>query len=517
MKIGRVWKSFSRKFTDLTKPKPVRVIGLLLTLIGILVPIIRNWPKPPELGLYDLSPEVLETQSVRRGSPSFSEELIKVFQFKLVNQGEGVASIQKMSIEVIKFEEPPKVGSLPKLKMRTAEYVHEAFLSPNSPEYILAADGKYRFPATDEALFTVALKAEIPGIYTVRASVAWYDQRQHGKVHTLKSHEHKVFLAGLQSPATRSDTGLARMDIYRRLGYLKDTFQSMFVESKMQTGNLKFYLKNIPRQVQVKFLVPLDMYYSHCKAESSESCSKRIFREDRVQWRPYVPPNNLEILILDDSEVIVSLGEDVSSICRTREEIAQYTNLFLSHWQSEDYRIALSLSPSDLERIIEGDHQIMRSFALERLIELRPDLATEHALNALDDQVFRIRSKAEIFLSKARERRAVPHFIRLLSLDPQSCKLGALFLSNYGPEIGSVATYPLVKAVEEGSKAEESMTPNTFSECKFQAINALEVVGDSRALPILKNVAHNLNYDFREAAARAAVKIAERSHVNLNN
>jgi HEAT repeat protein len=115
-----------------------------------------------------------------------------------------------------------------------------------------------------------------------------------------------------------------------------------------------------------------------------------------------------------------------------------------------------------------------RWWAVRILAELSDGQAPDLIIAALEDEDVSVRQCAALAITRHGDARAVPGLVQLLS-DPDS--LLARLAANALVAVGSPAVHPLLELLRDGKPR-----------ARFEAVRALALIGDPRAIPALMAV-----------------------------
>ena len=234
------------------------IISLIVAFLTLWMPLKGQ---KPELILNDLSEKNLEFGIIQRKEDKKLGEISKLLEFKLANIGGKSASVKKIWVEILDFKDTVPYSFPPEAKLPTKYNPYKIIMSPEIKEYIIVGDGEHHFPSGNEEKFVIALNSAIPGYYTIKVFVDWYDQKTPKVVNHLSSYTHDVFLEGINSSAKENKQISTNEDLKKKLSSVKDTFEAVFFNDPI--SKIDFVLSLLPKDVEIKILVPLTPYYHY--------------------------------------------------------------------------------------------------------------------------------------------------------------------------------------------------------------------------------------------------------------
>ena len=496
----------------ITEPR-YKAIILIIVIISLIVAFLTLWMplkgQKPELILNDLSEKNLEFGIIQWKEDKKPGEISKLLEFKLANIGGKSASVKKIWVEILDFKDTIPYSFPPETKLPTEYNPYKIIISPEIEKYIVVGDGEHHFPSGNEEKFVIALNSAIPGYYTIRVFVEWYDQKKPKVVNRLSSDTHEVFLEGINLSAKENKQISTYEDLKKKLSSVKDTFEAVFFNDP--NTKIDFVLSLLPKDVEIKILVPLTPYYYYYKQHKKEDEIRTILNINSIKMKPFVPLEKIlyEFMLFDEEELVINFAESKVKKYKNEDVVKIYADIFRITWE-QDFTSYFNLSENELIKKLNSRNVFVRRFALNELLKSKNHETINNILWCLTDWDFKIRMRAVMFLSNLKEIKAVGYLISMLD-NENDFLLGSGGLSMYDHRISNIATIPILKFIKKESEREKNMREDTSSLAKFYALLAIGNVGDVRALPLLQSIISNPNEALKTEALEAIKKIKDRA------
>ena len=487
------------------------IISLIVAFLTLLMPLKGQ---NPELILNDLSAKNLEFGMIQWKESEKPGEISKLLEFKLANIGGKSASVKKIWVEILDFKDTVPYSFPPETKLPTGYNPYKIIISPEIKKYIVVGDGEHHFPSGNEEKFVIALNSAIPGYYTIKVFVEWYDQKTPNVVNRLSSDTHEVFLEGINLSAKENKQISTYEDLEKKLSSVKDTFEAVFFNDP--NTKIDFVLSLLPKDVEIKILVPLTPYYYYYKQHKKENEIRTILKINSIKMKPFVSLEKIlyEFMLFDEKELIINFAESKVKKYKNEDVVKIYSDIFRITWE-QDFTSYFNLSENELIKKLNSRNVFVRRFALNELLKSKNHETINNILWCLTDWDFKIRMRAVMFLSDFKEIKAVGYLISMLDKE-NDLLLGSGGLSMYDHRISNIATIPILKLIEKESEREKNMREGTSSLCKVYALAAIGNVGDVSALPLLQSIISNPNEANKTKALEAIKKIKDRAS-KVNN
>ena len=493
----------------ITEPR-YRVIILIIAIISVILVFLTFWMplkgQKPELIFNDLSEKNLEFGIIEWKEDKKPGEISKLLEFKLANIGGKSASVKKIWVEILDFKDTIPYSFPPEAKLPTEYNPYKIIISPEIKKYIIVGDGEHHFPSGNEEKFVIALNSAITGYYTIKVFVEWYDQKNPKVVNRLSSDTHEVFLEVITLSAKEDKQISTDEDLKKKLSSVKNTFEAVFFNDP--NSKIDFVLSLLPKDVEIKILVPLTPYYLQYKKEDE---IRTILNINSIKIKPFVPLEKIfyEFMLFDEEELVINFAESKVNKYKNEDVVKIYAGIFRIAWE-QDFTSYFNLSENELIKELNSRNVFVRRFALNELIKSKNHETINNILWCLTDWDFEIRMRAVMFLSNLKEIKAVRYLISMLDNENDSL-LGSGGLSMYDHRISNIATIPILEFIKKESEREKNIKEDTSSLPKFFALLAIGNVGDIRALPLLQSIISNPNEAHKTEVLEAIKKIKDRA------